>query len=187
MHPSALILRQADKPVYLFDGEVTTGKAVDLYIGSGEASGFQHRYLTRTRNPWYALEKRSLSKIWVGVFGRAGIRFVWNESNCVALTCFHLFQPSRLGESCLPFLFLYLNSPVGRNFLELEKREYGDGLEKYEPNDINKALVPDFELLDQESSKRLSELQSAFLNAEQDSLEEKTVLEEADRIFKALI
>jgi hypothetical protein len=31
------------------------------------------------------------------------------------------------------------------------------------------------------------ELQSAFLNAEQDSLEEKTVLEEADRIFKALI
>jgi len=180
-------LRQADKPVYLFDGEATTGKAIDLYIGSGEAAGFQHRYLTRMRNPWYALEKRSLSKIWAGVFGRAGIRFVWNESNCVSLTCFHLFQPSRLGESCLPFLFLYLNSSIARNFLELEKREYGDGLEKYEPNDINKALAPDFEMLDQESSTRLIELQSAFLNAEQDSLEEKTILEEADRIFKALI
>jgi adenine-specific DNA-methyltransferase len=133
------------------------------------------------------VEKRPLSKIWVGVFGRAGIRFVWNESNCVSLTCFHLFQPSRLGEWCLPFLFLYLNSLTGRNFLELEKREYGDGLEKYEPNDINKALAPDFELLDQESSKRLIELQSAFLNTEQDSLEEKTVLEEADAIFEALI
>jgi len=60
-------------------------------------------------------------------------------------------------------------------------------LNQKDPNDINKALAPDFELLDQESSKRLIELQSAFLNAEQDSLEEKTVLEEADRIFKALI
>jgi adenine-specific DNA-methyltransferase len=92
-----------------------------------------------------------------------------------------------LGEWCLPFLFLYLNSLTGRNFLELEKREYGDGLEKYEPNDINKALAPDFELLDQESSKRLIELQIAFMNAEQDSLEGKTVLEEADAIFEALI
>ncbi len=69
----------------------------------------------------------------------------------------------------------------------LEKREYGDGLEKYEPNDINKALAPDFELLDQESSKRLIELQSAFMSAEHSSLEEKTLLDEADRIFKALI
>lgn len=180
-------LLQSDKPVYLFDGEAATDKAVGRYIGSGEAAGFQHRHLTRMRNPWYALEKRSVSKIWVGVFGRAGIRFVWNESNCVSLTCFHLFQPSRSGESCLPFLFLYLNSSIGRDFLELEKREYGGGLEKYEPNDINKALVPDFELLDPESSKRLIELQTAFIHAEMGSSEEKASLEEADAIFEALI
>ncbi len=180
-------LLQSDKPVYLFDGEAATDKAVDRYIRSGEASDYQHRYLTRMRNPWYALEKRSLSKIWVGVFGRAGIRFVWNESNCVSLTCFHLFQPSRSGESSLPFLFLYLNSSIGRDFLELEKREYGDGLEKYEPNDINKALAPDFELLDQESSKRLVELQQAFINTERSTSEERTILEEANAIFESLI
>ena len=180
-------LLQSDKPVYLFDGEAATDKAVDRYIRSGEASDYQHRYLTRMRNPWYALEKRSLSKIWVGVFGRAGIRFVWNESNCVSLTCFHLFQPSRSGESSQLFLFLYLNSSIGRDFLELEKREYGDGLEKYEPNDINKALAPDFELLDQESSKRLSELQQAFINTERGTSEERTILEEANAIFESLI
>ncbi len=180
-------LLQADKPVYLFDGDAVTSKAVDRYIGLGEEAGYQHRYLTKMRKPWYALEKRSACKIWVGVFGRAGIRFIWNESDCISLTCFHVFQPGSAGKAVLPFLFLYLNSSTGRTFLELEKREYGDGLEKYEPNDINTALAPDFGLLDQDKLERLIELQKAFIDAEEGSSEEASILGEADAIFAALI
>ena len=180
-------LLQADKPVYLFDGGAVTNKAVDHYIGLGEQEGYQHRYLTKMRNPWYALEKRSACKIWVGVFGRAGIRFVWNESDCISLTCFHVFQPGSAGEAFLSFLFLYLNSSTGRTFLELEKREYGHGLEKYEPNDINKALAPDFGLLDQTQLERLIELHKAFIDVEEGSSEEASILEEADLIFGTLI
>ena len=180
-------LLKADKPVYLFDGEAITSQAVDRYIGLGEEAGYQHRYLTKMRNPWYALEKRPACKIWVGVFGRAGVRFVWNESGCISLTCFHVFQPGSAGEAYLPFLFLYLNSSTGRTFLELEKREYGDGLEKYEPNDINKALAPDFDLLDQDKLERLIELQKGFIDAKEGSPEEESILEEADTIFDALI
>ncbi len=180
-------LVQADKPVYLFDGSAVTSKAVNRYIRLGEEAGYQHRYLTKMRNPWYALEKRSTCKIWVGVFGRAGVRFIWNESDCISLTCFHVFQPGSAGEAYLPFLFLYLNSSTGRTFLELEKREYGDGLEKYEPNDVNKALAPDFSLLDQDKLERLIELQKAFIDVEKGSSEEESILEEADAIFGALI
>ena len=180
-------LSRSDKPVYLFDGEALTDKAVENYIRVGEESGYQHRYLTKMRKPWYALEKRSPSKLWVGVFSRAGIRFIWNESNCVSLTCFHVFQPSNKGETCLPYLFLYLNSSIGRGFLELEKREYGDGLDKYEPNDINRSLAPDFEMLDGETSERLIELQKAFINTEKGSSEERSVLTDADAIFDTLI
>ena len=181
------VLRQTDQPVYLFDGEAVSNKAVDRYIRSGEESGYQHRYLTKVRKPWYALEKRAPSKIWVCVFGRAGIRFIWNESSCISLTCFHVFQPGSAGEAYMPFLFLYLNSSTGRTFLEMEKREYGDGLEKYEPNDINKALAPDFRMLDQFQLERLIDLQTTYIEVEAGSVEEEATLGEADAIFKALI
>jgi adenine-specific DNA-methyltransferase len=125
--------------------------------------------------------------MWVCVFGRGRIRFIWNESSCVSLTCFHVFQPNPLGESCLPFLFLYLNSSIARNFFELEKREYGGGLQKYEPNDINKSLAPKFELLDIEKSQRLGALQKKFISTGMSGAEEKTVLDEADAILSTLI
>jgi adenine-specific DNA-methyltransferase len=121
-------LVRADQPVFLFDGQAISNGAVDRYIRQGEKSGYQDRYLTRMREPWYALEKRAPSKIWVCVFGRSGIRFIWNESDCISLTCFHVFRPSDESSPYLPILFLYLNSAVGQEFLELEKREYGDGL-----------------------------------------------------------
>lgn len=180
-------LVRADKPVYLFDGNAVSNDAVDRYVRSGEKSGYQHRYLTRMRTPWYALEKRSPCRIWVGVFCRTGIRFIWNESDCLSLTCFHGFQPGSAGLPCLPFLFLYLKSSTAQEFLELEKREYGGGLEKYEPNDINNALAPDFSRLGDVRLNRLSALQRSFLGAAPGSAEEESVLEEADDIFAALV
>jgi len=180
-------LLRTDKPVLLFDGQAISNGAVGRYIRQGEKSGYQDRYLTRMRRPWYALEKRSPSRIWVGVFGRSGIRFIWNESECISLTCFHVFRPSDECSPYLPILFLYLNSAAGQDFFELEKREYGDGLEKYEPNDINKALAPDFSLLSENKLMRLAELQISFLNTEKGSSDEETILGEATTIFDALI
>ncbi len=180
-------LLETDSPVFLFDGEARNSNAVDRYIRNGEESGYQHRYLTRTRKPWYSLEKRAPGNIWVSVFGREGVRFVWNESDCITLTCFHVFQPSSTGEKYMPLLFLYLNSTIGREFLELEKREYGDGLEKYEPNDINKTLAPVFNSLKSSDFDRLTELQKLFLGAEKKSSAEKSILGEADAIFDTLI
>ena len=95
--------------------------------------------------------------------------------------------PAPFPQGVGPFLFLYLNSPTGRSFFELEKREYGGGLEKYEPNDINKAMALNFTLLDQKNLERLIELQKAFINTEKGMTEEKMILKEADSIFEALI
>jgi adenine-specific DNA-methyltransferase len=180
-------LKQADQPVFLFDGQAASRVAVDRYIRFGEESGFNDRYLTRVRKPWFALEKRTPGKIWVGVFSRGGVRFIWNDSDCISLTCFHVFQPSDVGQKYLPFIFLYLNSAAGRHFLEFEKREYGDGLAKFEPNDINKAQAPDFSRLDQGRIDRLITLQKSFKGCEKDSREEVAILDEADSIFQFLL
>jgi adenine-specific DNA-methyltransferase len=45
-------------------------------------------------------------------------------------------------------LFLYLLSNAGRQLLSLSMRKYGDSLDKFEPNDLNKALVPTPEFFD---------------------------------------
>lgn len=187
VHQDFESLKLADQPVLLFDGQAARGSAVERYIHSGEASGFHERYLTKVRNPWFALEKRSPAKIWVGVFSRDGVRFIWNDSNCISLTCFHVFQPSDLGGKYLPFLLLYLNSSVGRSLLEPEKREYGNGLSKFEPNDINKALAPDFSRLDQDRIDRLATLQKLFMDCDKDSAAESAILDEADGMFKFLL
>jgi hypothetical protein len=39
-------------------------------------------------------------------------------------------------------LFLYFQSRAARKILSLNMRKYGDGLDKFEPNDLNDAMAP---------------------------------------------
>ncbi len=57
-------------------------------------------------------------------------------------------HPNLHGVQYLDHLFLYLNSSIGREIVSLSARRYGDGLSKFEPNDLNTALVPAPEVFD---------------------------------------
>ena len=72
-----------------------------------------------------------------------------NESSALNLTCFHGFQPNLSGLKYLDYIFLYLSSAVGQEIISLSMRRYGDGLNKFEPNDLNSALVPSSDVFDQ--------------------------------------
>lgn len=112
------------------------------YIRYGEKEGFNNRYLTRARKPWYRIESRRPAPIWFGVFSRDGYKVVRNYTGALNLTCFHGFQPNLFGAQFVDHLFLYLTSSAGRKILDLNMRQYGDSLDKFEPNDLNQALVP---------------------------------------------
>lgn len=175
-------LVEANKKVFLFDGEESNAESCKNYIKKGKDRDIDKRYLTKNREPWYALEKREVSKIWVSVFQRHGLKFIWNETNCVNLTCFHSFYPNKLGEKYLDILFLYSNTDFAKKLFDREKREYGNGLEKFEPNDINKALAFDFETLSRAISEKLREMQTNFLFSADER--RKEILKKADNIFK---
>jgi adenine-specific DNA-methyltransferase len=175
-------LVEQDKKTYLFDGEKSERGTCKKYIKKGESENIHKKYLTKNRNPWYALEKRDVSKIWVSVFGRNGLKFIWNTSDCKNLTCFHSFYPSELGKNYLDILFVYLNTEFARKLFDREKREYGNGLEKFEPNDINKSLILDFEIIKKEDIDELRRLQiEIFKNNKKDRLE---IINKADLILK---
>lgn len=135
-------LARADKPVYLFSPGDEPDEQSRRYIRQGEAKGFDSGFITRHRSPWYKTEARSVSPILLNVFSRAGYKVVRNYSSALSLTNFHCFYPHRLRGNYVDRLFLYLHSGVGRRLLSLSRRRYGNALDKFEPNDLNDALVP---------------------------------------------
>lgn len=135
-------LYDSDGPVLLFSVGGSLSRSASEYIRFGERSGFDGRFLTRNRKPWYRTESRSPSPLLLGVFSRGGYKIVLNRSRALNLTCFHGFQPNLFGHRYVEHLFLYFSSRTGRRIVSLFMRKYGDSLDKFEPNDLNQSLVP---------------------------------------------
>lgn len=177
-HWEKLISR--DAPVFLLNVNTRLSPHAADYIRHGEKEGFNKRYLTRARNPWYRLEWRDPAPIWFGVFSRDGYKVVRNHTKVLNLTCFHGFQPNLFGAQFVDHLFLFLTSSTGRKILELNVRQYGDSLDKFEPNDLNQALVPNadwFSLISQRQVR--SEIQAIAVHGH--------LSPEMEHIFRTLI
>lgn len=144
-------LVNADRHVYLLDAcPHESSPQVMQYILLGEEAGINKRFLTASRSPWYALENRPPSPIWVSVFNRNGLRFVRNLAAVYNLTTFHCVYNN--GEIDTDVLFSYLITDVAKEIFLDNSRQYGNGLIKFEPNDLNKGKVVDLRLLTSEET-----------------------------------
>ena len=122
--------------------------------------------MTSKRNPWYSLEKRPPAPIWVSVFNRTGLRFVRNEANVSNLTTFHCIYPQAelFSDVSVELLFAYLLTNTARQVFEDNSREYGNGLQKFEPNDLNKGSVLDLGKLSTSAKQKIGDLYLKSLN-----------------------
>lgn len=139
-------LASQNKNIFLIDLSQNTKKdeMVKKYIEFGEEIGVNRRHLTSRRNPWYALEKREAAPIWISVFNRTGLKFVRNEAKILNLTAFHGLYLNALYETKTDLLFAYFLTEISKAIIDDNRREYGNGLKKFEPNDLNSSLVIDF-------------------------------------------
>jgi adenine-specific DNA-methyltransferase len=144
---------------------------MQAYLKHGEAAGVHERFLTKTRKNWYEPEKRASASIWVTVFYRGAPRFVLNEAGILHLTTFHGIYLKPLFSSFELPLLAYLSSEVCADFIRENRREYGDGLLKLEPRDVERILVPDFTTIPesnlQEIRNTVSELCQGALPSEE--------------------
>lgn len=148
-------LSHSDKAVYLFNGCADReDEHVRGYISLGEETGADKRYLTASRKPWYAIENRKPSPIWVSVFNRKGLRFVRNVAGVSNLTTFHCVYDA--GVVDIDVLFGYLVTNVAKEIFMDNSRQYGNGLVKFEPNDLNKGKAVDLRLLTEEEAQLVS-------------------------------
>jgi adenine-specific DNA-methyltransferase len=138
-------LRSVGHEVYLVDlvgGEADP--AVAAYIRRGEELGVHERHLTSHRTPWYAVERRQPPDVLTGVFGRGGVKLVLNRAGVRSLSCFHgVWFREWVPAEVSRLLLAYLVTPVAAEVLLRNRREYGDGLIKFEPRDVATAQVVD--------------------------------------------
>lgn len=158
-------LVESNKTVYLFNGTDSKDKNVLNYISKGEKEKVNERYLTRKRNPWFLLENRPPAPIWVSVFNRNGLKFIRNEANIFNLTTFHCVYIKQ-DTINIDVLFAYLLTPTANEIFNDNRREYGDGLKKFEPNDLNKAKIVDLSLLSKVENEKILKLYHLFKKEE---------------------
>lgn len=142
-------LKENGKKVYLFSPKEPFGHNVSKYLEKGKEERIDQKYLTSSRNPWYATERRNPAPIWVSVFNRTGMKFIRNTTNTLNLTTFHgvYMQNDMLNDISVDLLFAYLLTDTAKEILADNSREYGNGLQKFEPNDLNKGMVLNLTLL----------------------------------------
>ncbi len=162
------ILKDKDKNVFLLNAIAATNPNVLAYLQKGEAEEINKKYLTASRSPWYSLENRSPAPIWVSVFNRAGLRFIRNEANVANLTTFHCVYPKQNSLFSVvetDLLFAYLLTDTAKQIFEDNCREYGNGLQKFEPNDLNKGMMLDLSLLSEGTKNKIIELYRSYKTA----------------------
>lgn len=180
-------LINSDRQTYLLNAIGSKDENVLKYIDLGEKTGIDKKYLTACRTPWYSLENRPPSPIWVSVFNRSGLKFIRNEANISNLTTFHCVYPvqnSLFDNVNVEVLFAYLLTDVAREIFEDNRREYGNGLQKFEPNDLNKAMMLDLTLLDKKTENIIIELYKKFRETAINKSPDDSFLTEINDIFK---
>jgi len=137
--------------------------ADEKYLQFGLELDLPERFLLANRKPWFKQEIRPIAQILVGVFGRDGVRFIWNKSKATNLTTFHgLFSEMPQDEICV--IVALLNSTIIQSHNRKSERSYGGGLQKVEPKDLLDMEIPNPKSLSVSLQKQLSK---ALLAADQ--------------------
>jgi len=180
-------LKNSNKNIFLFNGVNQNDNYIKEYIEYGEKQNIHKRYLTSKRKPWYKLENRPPAPILVGVFNRNGLKFIRNEANILNLTTFHcIYLKDNLFLNIdIDLLFAYLLTDTAKEIFNDESREYGNGLKKFEPNDLNNAKILNIFDLDILVKNKILNLYNQYRDKLiNEQVENKVLLEEIDMILQ---
>lgn len=165
-------LAENDEKVYLLYIFEQPSQNLRNYITYGEQIGANQRYLTKHRFPWYSMERKEPAKVLATVFHRKEMRFILNNTNARNLAAFHCVNPRFDEVVMVKALLAYLNSDLCRESQTTTRREYGGGLHKFEPRDLEHIPTLDITSLSKKDIESLAslfdELSSNFRNKEKE-------------------
>ena len=179
-------LKNNNKNIFLFNATNQDNNYIKKYISYGEEQNIHQRHLTSKRKPWYKLENRPPAPILVGVFNRKGLKFIRNEANITTLTTFHcIYLAENLFQNIdIDLLFAYLLTDTAKEIFNDDSREYGNGLKKFEPNDLNNAQILNIVDLDVSIKKRILNLYGQYRTEINNNIKNQVLLNQINAIFQ---
>ena len=140
-------LSSSNKTVYLLDATSNDYDILAHYIKHGEEEGVNLKYLPSCRTPWFSMEQRASAPIWVSSACRNGMKFIRNVAMVKSLTTFHSIYISEDYIDETDLIFCYFLTPTAQQIIRNNRKELGNGLEKFQPNDLNSAKMLDISMI----------------------------------------
>lgn len=175
-------LSQADKTVYLLDVSENEYQEIAGYIAYGVENGINKKYLPSCRKPWYSMEQKQVAPIWVSSACRNGIKFVRNVAMVKSLTTFHSVYVRSTFIRETDLIFCYFLTPVAQSILRENRKELGNGLEKFQPNDLNTAKMLDITLISRQDCERIMDIYRRLKGGA-----DKVLIEQLNGIFSSYL
>jgi adenine-specific DNA-methyltransferase len=182
-------LEENDDKVYLLYVFKEPSQDLKKYIEYGEQKeiGANQRYITKHRSPWYSMERKEPAKILATVFHRKNMRFILNSANVRNLAPFHCVNPKFDDIIMVKALLAYLNSDLCRDIQTIKRREYGGGLHKFEPRDLENIPSLDVTRLSRMDVENLASLFDALCLAFGNKEKEREIRRKLDELLHYLI
>jgi adenine-specific DNA-methyltransferase len=178
-----LNLLETDGNILLLNILDTHNENVVKYLELGLKLGIDQKYLTHHRKPWYKIENRPPAPFWIGVFNRQKIKFIKNEANILNLTAFHCIYPKEIIQDKINIFFAYLLTNIAQEIFNYNHREYGAGLNKFEPNDLNKSQIINFEIIDTNTINQIEILYQNYRLNLLSGIVDQSILNHLNEIF----
>lgn len=175
-------LAAADKKVYILDADETKALLIKDYIKLGEQNGIPEKYLPSRRKPWFSMERKSPAPILVSSAFREKIKFIRNLAGIKSLSTFHSVFVREKYEKYTDLIFCYFLTPIAQEIICKNRKELGNKLNKFQPNDLNTAKMLNPVILSAKDKKRILKIYSEMQLQESD-----TYIKELNQIFSYYI
>lgn len=157
-----------NKNVFLLDVHGKPSSNLLNYIKEGEDDGYNEKYIPKHRTPWYSVENKKAAPILISSSFRDKIKVVRNLCEVKSLTTFHsVYIKDGLGRYTNT-LFCYLLTTKGQTLLLNNRKEMGNGLIKFQPNDYNEALMLDITKISENDLKKIEQIYFQIINNNDD-------------------
>lgn len=130
-----------NKYVYLLDTNQCDDANLSRYLEEAKGKKIDQKYLLKGRNPWFSMEEKPIAPIWISSACREKIKVIRNLAQVKTLTTFHSVFVNPEFSQWTDIIFCYLLTPTGQHLLKKNRKELGGGLTKFQPRDLNDALM----------------------------------------------
>ncbi len=157
-----LNIRDQGKNVWLLNikKDQKIDNALQRYLEEGIQKKIPAKHLPSHRHPWYLMEQRKVAPIWVTTASRGSLKFVRNLAEVMTLTTFHSIYPM---EEYTDLLFCYFLTPTAQKILRMNRKELGNGLEKFQPSDLQSAKMLDLSIITDVDKNKIAAIYQKML------------------------